>query len=112
MREVIRIIASGEVARRTNGQPVVSETSYTVPEGRVLRLSRVTCGSEYSIHEARVEVLLVVDTTETVIGIAYTGTVQFSVDIEATAGQQIKIRRKNGDPTELHMTGVVEGILL
>lgn len=112
MRETVRITAAGEVTRRTNGRPNSVDTAYEVPETRTLRLTRILCGTEYSIHEARVEILLVDGDVESVIAVGYFGTIQMTTDIEVEAGQNVVIRRVNGDPTDLHMTGIVEGILL
>lgn len=112
MRSPVRLVASGDVDRRNNGRVVAAETSYEVPEGRTMRLQRVTLGCEHTVNEARVEVLIVDGEDEAIVAVGYVGTVQLQVDSEATAGQIVMIRRVNGDPTELHMTGIVEGTLL
>jgi len=113
-RESIKVMAAGDVAKKTGSSATKVETTYEVPAGRTLRLSRITVGYEHSVNEVRVEVLSRDGATDTMIAVGYaSGTVsQFAVEGDIPEGELVVIRRVNGDPTDLHMTCTVEGILL
>lgn len=110
MREAVRRIVSGDVAQKTGHVPSVSDDNYVVPQGRTLRIASVSGGYEHSTSEVRIEYWAAGSLLA--VGYASGATFQLSLGADVLGGETVTIRRVNGDPNPLHMTGGWEGVLL
>ena len=106
-REIKREIYQAEVPKKQGNNPSTSESSYTVPAGKSLRIERFAGGFEHSTHECRIELLA----DDDLIAVGYAGAFQYTVDIDIPENVAVKIKLFNGDPGVLNMAGWWEGVV-
>jgi predicted signal transduction protein with EAL and GGDEF domain len=109
-REQIRFLHSRQAPKKSGSTPSTTDLSYVVGAGKRLRLTRFSFGHESSTAECRIVLLKKIANTESTLSVGY-GCGQFVIDEDVPTGEVI-VRLINGDTGELHMTGVVEGVLI
>jgi hypothetical protein len=109
-REYKREMHSLEVSKQTGGTPTEDGSTYVIPDTRTLRILRFSGGHEHSTKETRIELLW----GSAVIAVGYGGMFQVGIDSDFVGDgtTAITIKHVNGDPSNLHMSGWWEGILL
>lgn len=97
---------------KKKGQPTERESSFLIPDGHTLRLTRFSGGHEYSNKEVRVELLLRSGGSDTIIAVGYGTSFSYLIDRDflGDGSKEIVFRFVNGDSGALSMTAWWDGV--